>query len=88
MYKILSAAMEPVTRTRLIYASFLSNTELRHYVALLLEREMLEADSLTKTKFKITPEGRRFLKIYESMVSITRSMPQKGMSNIAIERNN
>jgi len=88
MYHVLSAAMEPVTRTRLIYASFLSNTELRQYIALLLEYEMLEADPITKTKFKITQEGRRFLNLYEDMVSITRSTPHKNLSNIAIERNN
>lgn len=89
MSQILSAATEPVTRTRLIYASFLSNTELRQYIALLIEREMLEVDPITKTKFKITQEGRRFLKLYENLVSITRrSMPHKNLCNIAIERNN
>ena len=57
MYQILSAAKEPVTRTRLIYASFLSNSELRQYIALLLEHEMLEVDPITKTK--LSYRGRR-----------------------------
>jgi predicted transcriptional regulator len=75
MYELLTAAIEPVTRTRLIYASFLSNNELRHYIALLLERKMLEVDHNTKTRFKITQEGRKFLNLYENMMTITRSAP-------------
>jgi predicted transcriptional regulator len=85
MYGILSAAVEPITRTRLIYASFLSNSELRHYIAFLLEHRMLEVDPITKTKFKITDEGRKFLKLYEDIISIIRSTPQK-MSNVAFQR--
>lgn len=85
MYEILSAAVEPITRTRLIYASFLSNSELRQYIALLLEHGMLEVDPITKTKFKITDEGRKFLKLYEDIISITRSAPQN-MANIAFQR--
>ena len=85
MYEILSAAVEPITRTRLIYASFLSNNELRQYIALLLEHRMLEVDPITKTKFKITDEGRKFLKIYEDIISIIRSAPQN-MPNVAFQR--
>lgn len=71
MYEILSAAIEPVTRTRLIYASFLSNTELRQYIELLLENSMLEVDPINKTRFKVTEEGRKFLKLYSEMISMT-----------------
>lgn len=85
MYEILSAAVEPITRTRLIYASFLSNSELRQYIAFLLEHRMLEVDPMTKTKFKITDEGRKFLKLYEDIISIIRSTPQN-MSNVAFQR--
>jgi predicted transcriptional regulator len=87
IYQILSAAKEPVTRTRLIYASFLSNNELRQYIALLLGHEMLEVDPITKTKFKITEEGRKFLKLYESILSITRNTPHDNLSDVAIQRN-
>jgi predicted transcriptional regulator len=88
MYQILSAAIEPVTRTRLIYASFLSNNELRHYIALLLEHEMLEVDPIAKTKFKVTDVGREFLKLYESIMSITGTMPYNSLSNVAIQTRN
>jgi predicted transcriptional regulator len=85
MYEILRAALEPATRTRLIYASFLSNTELRQYITLLLENRMLEIDTITKTRFKVTEEGRKFLKLYEDMTRITTATPKNNLSNIAIQ---
>jgi predicted transcriptional regulator len=85
MYQILNAAGEPITRTRLIYASFLSNSELSHYIAYLLERGMLEVDPISKTKFKVTEEGRKFLRLYGDIMSIIRSTPQN-LSNVAIQR--
>lgn len=88
MYQILSAAKEPVTRTQLVYASFLSNSELRQYIALLLEHEMLEVDQISKTTFKVTEEGRKFLKLYESILKITRSTPHNNLSFIALQRSN
>lgn len=88
MYQILSAAKEPVTRTQLVYASFLSNSELRQYIALLLEHEMLEVDPITKTKLKVTEEGKKFPKFYESILNIKRSTPQNNLSNVAIMRSN
>lgn len=86
MHEILSAAIEPVTRTRLIYASFLSNAELRQYLMLLLERRMLQVDPITKTRFKITEEGRKFLRVYEDMITITRSVPNNNPSSITEPR--
>ena len=86
MYEILRAALEPATRTRLIYASFLSNTELRQYITLLLENRMLEVDPITRTRFKVTEEGRKFLKLYEDMTRITSSTAKNNLSNIAISR--
>ena len=71
MYEILSAAIEPVTRTRLIYASFLSNTELRQYITLLVENQMLEVDPFNNTRFKVTEVGRKFLSLYSEMIRMT-----------------
>jgi predicted transcriptional regulator len=66
IFEILKAARVPTTRTRLIYASYLSGTELKNYVRLLIECRMLEADELNK-KLMTTEEGRRFIQIYENM---------------------
>jgi predicted transcriptional regulator len=88
IYELLSAAIEPVTRTRLIYASFLSNAELRHYIGLLLEHRMLEVDQITKTRFKITEEGRKFLRVYENITSITSSTLNNNLSNVTVQVSN
>lgn len=88
MYEILNAAIEPVTRTRLIYASFLSNNELRQYITMLLEYRMLEVDPITKTRFKVTEEGRKFLRLYENIIRITTSTLSNNLSNVAVQRSN
>ena len=84
MYEILSAAVEPVTRTRLIYASFLSNNELRQYITMLLEYRMLEVDPITKTRFKVTEEGRKLLRLYENIIRIKRGKLNKNLSNVTV----
>lgn len=88
MFEILNAAIEPATRTRLIYASFLSNTELRQYVSLLLENKMLEVDPLTTAKFKITEEGRKFLDLYADMNRMMTNSTSPNITNIGIQRPN
>jgi predicted transcriptional regulator len=88
MYEILSAAIEPATRTRLIYASFLSNTELRQYISLLVENRMLEVDPIGKAKFKITEEGRKFLSLYADMIRMMAGTLNPNLTNVAIQRGN
>lgn len=88
MYEILSAAMEPVTRTRLIYASFLSNSELKQYITMLLAHRMLEVDPITKTRFKATEDGRKFLRVYENIIRITTSTINNNVSDVPIPRSN
>ena len=88
MFEILNAAIEPATRTRLIYASFLSNTELRQYISLLLENKMLEVDTVTKAKFKITEEGRKFLDLYADMNRMMTNSASPHITNIGIQRPN
>ena len=86
MYEILTAAIEPATRTRLIYASFLSNTELRQYISLLLENGMLEVDSVGKRRFKITEEGRKFLTLYSDMIRMMASTLNTNLTEVAVQR--
>jgi predicted transcriptional regulator len=88
MYEILRAAIEPATRTRLIYASFLSNTELRQYITLLLENRMLELDPVSKVRFRITEEGRKFLSLYADMIRMMASTLNANVPNVAIQRRN
>jgi predicted transcriptional regulator len=89
MYQILKAAVEPATRTRLIYASFLSNSELRQYIRLLIENGRLELDPISRTRFKVTEEGRKFLRLYEDMRKMmTMSTLNNNISNRSVQRRN
>ena len=87
MYQILKAAVEPATRTRLIYASFLSNSELRQYIRLLIENGRLELDPISRTRFKVT-EGRKFLRLYEDMRKMTMNTLNNNISNRSVQRRN
>lgn len=72
IYTVLKAAQVPTTKTRLIYRSYLSGTEVNEYIRLLIERKMLRFNELD-ARLVITNEGKRFMQIYESMQTI--SMP-------------
>jgi predicted transcriptional regulator len=74
IYQILNTAKEPVTRTRLTYASLLSNSQLREYILLLIRKGMLQFEPTTTRMFMVTENGREFLRLYErirEMIAIT-----------------
>jgi hypothetical protein len=45
-------------------------------------------DPITKTRFKVTEEGRKFLRLYENIISITTSTLSNNVSNVAVQRSN
>ena len=54
---------------------------------------MLEVNPITKTKFKVTEEGRKFIGLYEDMIRMTRNVinnlssvivPTREMSSIIV----
>ncbi len=86
--QILKAAVEPVTRTRLIYASFLSNSELRQYIIFLTEQGLLEVDLTSSIKFKVTEKGRKFVKLYEEMRKMTIVTYNNNLLHLNVQRHN
>jgi len=74
IYQILSTAKEPVTRTHLTYASLLSNNQLRGYVMLLIRKGMLQLEPVSTRMFKVTENGREYLRLYESLREISASI--------------
>jgi hypothetical protein len=58
MYVILSAAIEPATRTRLMYAKASSYSVLRQHTKLVLEHRMLEVHQIV---FALKPLVHRYL---------------------------
>jgi predicted transcriptional regulator len=55
-----------VTKTNIMYKVFLSHDQLKEYLTVLTERDLLSYDEETQT-FKTTEKGLRFLKTYTQM---------------------
>jgi predicted transcriptional regulator len=66
--QILEAANSHVriTKTRLMYKVFLSHDQLKGYVKVLTESDLLRYDCVTRT-FKTTEKGLRFLNLYNKI---------------------
>ena len=68
---------EGVSRTSIMYKSFLSHGQLKEYLSYLLENDLLEEfpqqvrkRGKEKIMYKITPKGLRLMQIYDEMRSM------------------
>jgi predicted transcriptional regulator len=71
VYQILEIANGSTSKTRIMYGAYLSYTQLKEYLALLIENGLLEQE--TEKKYRTTPKGLQFIKSYSQigqMVSI------------------
>ena len=66
-----------VSRTSIMYKSFLSHGQLKEYLSYLLENDLLEEfpqqvrkSGKEKIMYKITPKGLRLMQIYDEMRSM------------------
>jgi predicted transcriptional regulator len=55
-----------ITRTRIIYRAFLSYTQLKSYISILVQSNLLEYQDNDHT-YKTTEKGMRFMRIYNQM---------------------
>jgi predicted transcriptional regulator len=55
-----------ITVTKLMYKAFLSHDQLKGYVKVLTESDLLSYDFVTRT-FKTTEKGLKFLKLYNKI---------------------
>ena len=67
-----ASRMNGVLKTKIMYEAFLSFSQLKEYVALLLRNGLLEHDELKKT-YKTTEKGLRLLELYNSLTEIVDS---------------
>lgn len=65
-----------VTKTKIMYKAFLSHHQLKEYLAVLTESDLLSYDLDTET-FKTTEKGVRFLKIYNQMDDLMKGQKQQ-----------
>jgi len=64
--QILEAANGGVTRTRIMYKAFLSYAQLQEYLAVLMEKGLMDYIEGEKV-YRTTDKGNRFLKIYNQV---------------------
>jgi Predicted transcriptional regulator len=72
--QMLEAAEGGATKTRLMYSAFLSYEQMKEYLLLLSENELLEYDEESR-KFRTTHKGHRFLEIYSQIGDIIHPTP-------------
>ena len=63
---ILDAALDSTTKTKIMYKAYLSYSQLKEYLSVLIENHLLEY-SEADLKYKTSPKGRRFLETYSQM---------------------
>jgi predicted transcriptional regulator len=63
---ILNAANGGTTKTKIMYKAFLSYTQLKEYLSVLIENNLIEYIDGTHT-FKTTEKGLNFLKMHNEM---------------------
>ena len=63
---MLEAARHGVTKTKIMYSSYLSSYQLRTYLELLISNGLLAYDS-TKERYRTTEKGLRLLELHDSI---------------------
>jgi len=71
---ILDAANGGATKTKIMYRAFLSYAQLRDYIALLIENNLLEYNEGSHL-FKTTEKGMRVLKMHTEMAELLSLSP-------------
>jgi predicted transcriptional regulator len=66
---ILDAANGGVTKTKIMYKAYLSYNQLREYLSVLIENNLIEYIDGTQT-YKTTEKGLHFLKMYNEIAEL------------------
>ncbi len=66
-----AANKEGVTKTRIMYNSFLSYSQLNEYIDHLIKNELLSYSKVSK-RFKITEKGLKYLELYSEIVEMVK----------------
>ena len=72
---ILEAANGGVTKTKIMYKAFLSYNQLREYISILIENNLLEYLDGTQT-YKTTEKGLNFLKMHSEIGELLQTPPK------------
>ena len=61
-----------LTKTKIMYQAYLSHDQMKEYLSVLIESELLNYDVYTR-KFKTTEKGLRFLDTYNQMSDVMKT---------------
>ena len=64
-----------LTKIKIMYQAYLSHEQIKEYLSVLIESELLNYDVYTR-KFKTTEKGLRFLDTYNQMSDVTKTQRQ------------
>jgi predicted transcriptional regulator len=64
-----------ITKTKLMYKVFLSHDQLKEYLTVLTESDLLHYDFVSRT-FKTTEKGLRFLNLYNQIDQLMKEQQQ------------
>jgi predicted transcriptional regulator len=67
-----------ITKTRLMYKVFLSQSQLKEYLKVLITNELLGYDFVTRT-FKTTQKGLKFLHLYNKINEVLMEKEEQGL---------
>jgi predicted transcriptional regulator len=73
---ILEAANGSVTKTKLMYKVFLSQAQMKQYLTILTESDLLRYDVISRT-FKTTEKGLRFLEAYNQIEELMKEQQSR-----------
>ena len=73
---ILDAANGKATKTKIMYKAFLSYAQLKEYLSVLTENNLLEYVEGTQT-FRTTEKGLNFLKMHREMAELLQNTVKK-----------
>jgi predicted transcriptional regulator len=74
--QILEAANGGSTKTKIMYKSFLSFAQLKEYLSMLVQNNLIQFDETTQM-YKTTDKGYKFLGIYNQMSEFVAPEPEK-----------
>lgn len=64
--QVLEAANGGATKTRIMYSAYLSYAQLKEYLSILTENDLLEYDE-TERKYRTSEKGMKFIRIQQSL---------------------
>ena len=78
---ILRSVGSGATRTRIMYKSYLSYTQLNEYLSLLLERDLIRFEPETQI-YKVTQNSAKFLDAYEQIRELVQEPKMKNIEEL------